>query len=249
MQRTTIIIVSGIFFLLLAALVWNRVANPPVNGPEPASQVSLSQPLNAANIGNPVLVSGTAQGVTHVEVIVEDYSGDWMATSSMPVINGTFSGEVWYRAPTTVLGRIRAQAAEAKTSIAVTFPAERQGVRAFFVPKTTTEDPCTALVARDRSVAGPALRGAIEELLRGPFDLERDSDSTSIPVGTRLLSMSEDARSVRLVFSKELDANIGGSCRVGSIARQIRATVTEEVGPKEVIIAVEGKPDNEVLQP
>lgn len=249
MQRTTLFTVTGIGLLLLAALVWHRVANAPAGGNEPTVALSLTAPLGSTSIPNPVLVAGTARGVTSVRVTVEDYSGDWMASSSLPVVNGAFSGEVWYRAPSTVLGRVRVRAAEAETSATITFPEERHNIRAFFVPKVTSEDPCTALVARDRTVAGGALWGALQELLHGPFDLERNTDGTSIPAATRVISVVEDERSLRIVFSKELDENIGGACLVGSITRQIKATVAERVGQKEVIIAVEGKPDNEVLQP
>lgn len=249
MQRNVAILLVIMALGVAGALVWNSIRSSADGGT--GLQIITVEPAGFARIQNPVQVSGTASGQKTVEVQVVDHNGSVRATTTLVVSNGMFSGEVWYQFPDTPLGAVVVRAAEVESRTAVTFPEDHQVVRIFFTPQQTPtdQDPCEALVARDRVVTGNTLRGALEELVRGPFDDERATDVSQLPAGTRLVAIDEQTDRVRLVFSAELDRGVAGSCRVGSIRRQITATVAEHLGSKELIIAVEGKPDEEVLQP
>lgn len=250
MQRNVAVLLVIMALGVAGALAWNSFRSASIQG-ESRPDITMTEPLGFARIQNPVQVSGTVSGQKTVEVQVVDHNGSVRATTTLAVSNGMFSGEIWYQFPDTPLGAVVVQAAEAESRTAVTFSEDRQDVRIFFTPQQTPidQDPCEALVARDRVVTGNALRGALEELVRGPFNDERATDVSQLPAGTRLVAIDEQTDRVRLVFSVELDRGVAGSCRVGSIRRQITATVVEHLGSKELIIAVEGKPDEEVLQP
>lgn len=249
MQRSVVVVLVVTALGVAGALAWNSFRSATVGDIGP--QITITEPAGFTRIQNPVHVSGTVSGEDAVEVRVVDHNGAIRATTTLAVTGGMFSGEIWYRFPETPLGAVVVRAGGSEARAAVTFPEERQAVRIFFSPQTVSagEDPCTALVARERVVVGNALEGALEELVRGPYDAERSTDTSQIPAGTKLLSIDEQTDHVRILFSAELDRGVAGSCRVGSIRRQITATVTERSGPKEIIIAIEGKPDEEVLQP
>lgn len=244
------LILAACGLLIGGALLWNHLAQPgPVPGSQPgATSLQIEQPLGFATIGNPVRVVGAAANTNLVDVTVVDNNGGVLATTTLEVSRGRFDGQVWYRATETPVGRVRVRGPGGTTSAVVTFPSERASVAVSFVPKNA-DDPCAASVAVTRTVVGSATWGAIEELLRGPFDAERERMMSMVPVGTRLVEIEETERTVRLVFSPELDRNIGGSCLVGAIRRQIQTTAAAASGGKGVIIAVQGKPDDEVLQP
>lgn len=250
-MRVQIAIVLALCGLLVGgALLWHTVVGPgkAPGTPPVASPLQIEEPAGFATIGNPVRVVGGAPNASSVEVTVVDNNGGVMATATLEVSRGRFEGRVWYRFPETPLGRVRVRGPGGTVSAVVTFPVERTPVAISFIPKDAA-DPCEASVTVARTVVGSATWGAIEELLRGPFDIERERFISVVPAGTRLLAIEETERTVRLVFSSDLDHNIGGSCLVGSIRRQIETTAAAASGGKGVIIAVQGKPDAEVLQP
>lgn len=97
-----------------------------------------------------------------------------------------------------------------------------------------------------------AMEAQVAALLKGPTDAEKAAGYfTTIPDGVTL----EDASNVgsdgpgvyRLVFSPELDRNVGGSCRVTAIRAQIERTVAPD-GTETLIIA-QGKTAETTLQP
>lgn len=93
------------------------------------------------------------------------------------------------------------------------------------------------------------IKQAIEELLAGPN--EKDSQAgftTSINSQVKVLGISLNSGVLKIDFDKTIEQNIGGSCRVSAIRKQIERTAKQFNGVKKVIIAVEGRVDD-ALQP
>jgi hypothetical protein len=91
----------------------------------------------------------------------------------------------------------------------------------------------------------------LAELLKGPTDEEKAAGYfTTIPDGVTLVDASEVGTQggvARLVFSQELDAGVGGSCRVGAIRAQIETTAA--LPGLQASIVAQGKTEATTLQP
>ncbi|PKQ28796.1 MAG: hypothetical protein CVT63_01080, partial [Candidatus Anoxymicrobium japonicum] len=92
---------------------------------------------------------------------------------------------------------------------------------------------------------------ALSEMLKGPTATEKKQGySTAIPEGTKLRSYSVADDHATVGFSKEMLNYDGGSSRVQAIRSQIDNTIMNNNKTiKTVIITVDGKPADEVLQP
>lgn len=93
------------------------------------------------------------------------------------------------------------------------------------------------------------MEASLQRLLTLRPTTERPEDMNAIPEGTKLLSFSLKDGVVTAVFSRELDANIGGSCRVTTIREQITRTLMQFPSVKRVDIIAEGKTADTTLQP
>lgn len=125
----------------------------------------------------------------------------------------------------------------------------------------STLDPkhldCSKVFPVKRAVMpGPGAFGVMEAqvaaLLKGPTDAEKAAGYfTTIPDGVTLENASNvgsDGPGIyRLVFSPELDRNVGGACRVSAIRAQLEWTVAPD-GTGTMIIA-QGKTAETTLQP
>jgi hypothetical protein len=147
-------------------------------------------------------------------------------------------------------GKIMEQAA-----IPVRFPPVASvEVKAFF--GNTERDPKTEYcdvsypVARRVAVSEDLLAASLRELVSGPNILEqRQRFFTNLPDGLIVRSVQDDDGHVTVMFNKALAEGIAGSCRVAAIRSQIERTLKQFSFVKEVTIAVEGVPQEEVLQP
>lgn len=72
---------------------------------------------------------------------------------------------------------------------------------------------------------------------------------TEIPANVRLVDFTLIDGVFHATFSKELDEGVAGSCRVGAIRAQIEKTLMAIPGVTSVQISIEGKNDEEILQP
>ncbi len=93
------------------------------------------------------------------------------------------------------------------------------------------------------------LRAAIEELLKGPTPTEKELGfGTSINSGVTINSAKISGDTATIDFSKKIEENAGGSCRVSAIRSQITNTAKQFPSIKNVVISVEGRTED-ILQP
>lgn len=89
----------------------------------------------------------------------------------------------------------------------------------------------------------------LEELLKGPTDAEKNSGFfTSINSGVKIQKFSIKNGVAKIDFDKQLEFQMGGSCRVAAIRAQITQTLKQFSIIKEVIISIDGRTED-ILQP
>jgi spore germination protein GerM len=92
-------------------------------------------------------------------------------------------------------------------------------------------------------------RAALEELLAGPTEAEKaDGYLTSINPDVKIQSLTIEDGVARVDFDKQLEFQVGGSCRVAAIASQIRETLKQFPTVNDVIISIDGRTED-ILQP
>lgn len=126
-------------------------------------------------------------------------------------------------------------------------------VKAFF--SNTKFDPglmdCSKVypITRDVPKTQAVARAALEELLKGPTEEEKSQGYlTSINKGAKIQSLRIDNGIAYADFDKQLEFQVGGSCRVQAIASQIRQTLLQFPTVREVIISIDGR-TADILQP
>lgn len=94
------------------------------------------------------------------------------------------------------------------------------------------------------------LRRNIEALLMGPGNTDKEEGYfTNIPENVKLNKIEIKDNYAKLDFSKEMESNVAGSCRVTAIRAQIVKTVLAfDKNIRSVIISVNGKSED-ALQP
>lgn len=107
----------------------------------------------------------------------------------------------------------------------------------------------TFTVARLIPKTQSVLKVAIEELLKGPTSSEEKLGfGTLINPGVTINSVKISGDTATIDFSKRIEENAGGSCRVSAIRNQITNTAEQFSNIKKVIISVEGRTED-ALQP
>ena len=92
-------------------------------------------------------------------------------------------------------------------------------------------------------------RAAIEELLKGPTEQEKSQGFfTSINSNVQIQSLVIENNTAKIDFSEDLEAQVGGSCRVSAIRAQITETLKQFASVKNVIISINGRTED-ILQP
>lgn len=92
-------------------------------------------------------------------------------------------------------------------------------------------------------------RAALEELLKGVTDLEKDAGFfTSINPGVKIQSLIIENGTAKVDFDQQLEFQIGGSCRVSSIRAQITETLKQFPTVNNVVISINGR-TKDILQP
>lgn len=110
---------------------------------------------------------------------------------------------------------------------------------------------CSKVFTTERSVIKtPAIaRAALEELFKGPTELEKKSGYiTTIPDGVKIQKLSIVDGVAKVDLSKELEYQVGGSCRIGLIIAQITQTLKQFSTVQNVIISIDGRTED-ILQP
>ncbi|HLC99362.1 MAG TPA: Gmad2 immunoglobulin-like domain-containing protein [Patescibacteria group bacterium] len=117
--------------------------------------------------------------------------------------------------------------------------------------KASPEAICETTVPAIRSIVKVEKIGTetLQELLKGPTDEEKALGfATNISPETKLQSFTIEGTEGRPDFSADLDKGVAGSCRVQSIASQIKNTLMQFSTLKTVRISIEGRTEG-ILQP
>ncbi len=247
----------------------------PVVRPRPANAlcdeqnfICISTPGQNDLISNPTVVTGTAIAFENTFLWrIEDARGNLVAGShamaNAPDIGqpGPFSIRAfWDAAPQTATGTLIAYEASARDGepthvvrVPVRFaPRAAASRRLFFVPEVLNENmDCTSV--REQTVSIPGSIAPIEATLRAllSYDDSRTPPGlkTSIPSGTGIVSITVNNGLAKVIFDANLEREVGGSCRVGSIRAQITKTLFQFPSIRQVDISVDGKTPQETLQP
>lgn len=217
-------------------------------------------------VGLPLVITGRARVFENtLSYRLTDGNGVVLAegftTADAPDIGqfGEFEITANYDEPATDAGTLKVfnySARDGSEENVVSIPVSFADVDALtlvvYFSTDATADDCQTVAAVERRVARTqaVARAAIEELLKGPaVDESADGYTTSIPSGVRLVDISITDGVATVEFSKELDESVGGSCRVSVIRSQIEETLKQFSSVDSVVINVEGKSTDEVLQP
>jgi hypothetical protein len=101
------------------------------------------------------------------------------------------------------------------------------------------------LVPKTQSV----LKAALEELLKGPASAEAKLGfGSSINSGVAVNSIKISGNTATIDFTKKIEENAAGSCRVSAIRNQITNTARQFSNIKNVIISLDGQTEA-ILQP
>ncbi len=105
--------------------------------------------------------------------------------------------------------------------------------------------PVDREIVKTKAVAGAAL----EELLKGSTEEEKAQGFfTSINPGVKIQKLAIENKTASVDFDKQLEFQVGGSCRVSAIRAQIMETLLQFPTVKNVIISIDGRTED-ILQP
>jgi hypothetical protein len=135
-------------------------------------------------------------------------------------------------------------------SLPVKFLEETSIVKVYF-SKQGNEEDCTAVFPIERKVikTEAIARAAIEELIKGPTDEEKNSGYFSgINQNSKINKLTIINGTAMIDFNEALEEGIGGSCRVAEIRKQITETLMQFSSVKKVVISIDGRTED-ILQP
>ncbi|MEK7158995.1 MAG: GerMN domain-containing protein [Patescibacteria group bacterium] len=131
-------------------------------------------------------------------------------------------------------------------------PVETTIIKIFFNNNELDKEmTCVKVFPVERTIAKTAAVGqaSLEELLSGATQKEKANDYFSnINDGVKLNKLTIENGVAKADFSDQLEAGVGGSCRVSAIRSQITETLKQFPTVKEVIISINGKTED-ILQP
>lgn len=117
--------------------------------------------------------------------------------------------------------------------------------------KLDPEFSCNKVFPVDREIVKTkaVATAALEELLKGPTEDEKAQGFfTSINPGVKIQKLAIKNKTVSVDFDKQLEFQVGGSCRVLAIREQITKTLSQFPTVENVIISVDGRTED-ILQP
>jgi spore germination protein GerM len=136
----------------------------------------------------------------------------------------------------------------------VFIPEEITSVKVFF--SNSQEDPgaevCEQVYSVEREIEPtPAVaKEALDQLLAGvTADEKVGGYFTNINTRARVVSVAIEQGVATVVFNEDFQTGMAGACKVTAVRAQIEETLKQFPTVQEVIIKVEGIPDEEVLQP
>ncbi len=106
--------------------------------------------------------------------------------------------------------------------------------------------PAERRIPKTKAIA----RAALEELLKGPTITEQNQGFfTSIKPGVKIQGLTIENGTAKVDFDEKLEFQVGGSCRVTTIRAQIIETLKQFSTVNNVIISINGRTGENILQP
>ena len=239
-----------------------------------APVITVSEPVDNEEITSPVTIKGSAlnswffEGTMPVSVLDANKkviaSGqahalkEWTTEGQIP-----FEAELTFSQPSTTTGIVRIQndnpsglkENQLTYNIDVKFAgAKKSTVKLFF--GNNKNDPnlerCLEVYQVTRTIDTVPTMGkaAIEELLKGPTSAEEAKGYYSaIPANAKLNSLTIKNGVAYADFNSDLENGIAGSCRVQTIRAQIEQELLQFPAIKNVVLSINGKSGDEILQP
>jgi len=236
------------------------------------NEITIDSPAPEATISSPLEINGKARGNWYFEasfpVKLFDANGnqiavmpvraqsDWMVTDFVP-----FKATLEFPAPATATGTLVFQndnpsgdpARSKSFSMPIVFGAvAKTKIEVYFNNlKLDPQVSCNKVFSVDREVGQTqgVARAALEELLKGPTDAEKnDGYYTSINTGVKIQKLTIENGVAKVNFDEQLENAVGGSCRVSAIRAQIVATLKQFSTIKDIIISINGR-TADILQP
>lgn len=165
---------------------------------------------------------------------------DWICTASGWVKHGNPSAPM----PVEPCG--------SPTPVISPSPAEMMEVQVFFnSSELDPEASCNKVFPVKRQIEKTEAigRAALEELLKGPTQEEKDAGYfTSINPGVKIQKLIITDGVAKVDFDKQLEFQVGGSCRVAAIRAEIIQTLKQFPTVNDVIISIDGRTED-ILQP
>lgn len=270
-KKISILFVVALLILFATACKRNEVVNmnnANINALSIKSNIIVEAPKDNDEIGQPVLISGQARVFENqLNYRIKDSDGGVLAEGGIYAQSpdagqyGPFEVETTYTEPKTETGIIEVfdySAKDGEQIDTVTIPVqfnktETLGVKVFFGSETLNPGAmdCTKVFSVERII--PKTQGtakaALEELLKGPTDAEKiQGYFSSINSGVKLQSITITDGVAKADFDETLEFQVGGSCRVASIAAQITETLKQFPTIESVIISINGR-TKDILQP
>lgn len=268
-----IIIIAALLIGGSAFLLKNNkpIVTPPV---ENQSGIEIFAPKENEAISSPLKITGRVKGngwtgfegqVGIVKLFDNDgkelamgiltATEDWM---KLPV---NFETTLWFDYPGDGAGQLvfynENASGEPERDKTFTLPiklkkssGEKSTVKVYFSGSGDNID-CAKVLPFEREVpkTQALARVALEELLKGPADLEKTAGLfTSINPGVVILSLSIENGIAKVDFNDQLQKGVAGSCKVTAIRAQIEQTLKQFPTVKNVVISINGETED-ILQP
>ena len=236
------------------------------------TDIKVTKPQPNEIIFSPLEIEGEARGTWFFEasfpIKLLDSSGveiakgiaqtksDWMTENFVP-----FTATLQFNALTETKGILILEkdnpsglpenADELRVPVIIT-PTEMVTIKVYFNNnKLDPEISCNKVFPVERKIIKTEAigRAALEELLKGVTETEKAQGFfSSINSGVKIQKLTIDNGTAKVDFDKQLEFQVGGSCKVSAIRAQIIETLKQFPTVKNVIISIDGRTED-ILQP
>lgn len=240
---------------------------------EKSNLIKVDQPRPGQLISSPLDISGQARGTWFFEasfpILLLDKDGktiaqtiaqaqsDWM-TEGFVSFKATLTFPVSSAGKATLVFKKDNPSSLPQNDDQLEMPVLLQGiesikVKAFFNnSQLDPESSCNKVFPVERIIpkTEAIARASLEELLKGQLTSEEKVSGffTSINPNVKIQKLTIVDNVARVDFDKQLEFQVGGSCRVSAIHAQIEQTLKQFSTVKEVIISIDGRTED-ILQP